>query len=86
MASFTPRSEDNGVIAQLVHGRFNITSPVALFQDVVFVIVECRHLSGHSADVFAEECYDAQNPDWASIRSIHGLSSSFLIRSLNAVD
>ena len=51
------------MIAQLVHGWLNVTSPVALFQDVVLVIVERRHLSGYSADVFAEECYDAQNPD-----------------------
>ena len=51
------------MIAQLVHGWFDVTTPVALFQDVILVIVQCRHLTGHSAEILAKEGYDAEHPD-----------------------
>ena len=51
------------MIAQFIHGWLNITSPVALFQNVVLIIVQGRHLARHPSEILSEEGYDAQHPD-----------------------
>ena len=48
--------------AQFLTGRGDIAAPVALFQDIVFVFIQCRHLSCHTAHVLTKERDDAQYP------------------------
>ena len=74
------------MIAQFIRGWLNITSPVALFQNVVLIIVQGRHLARHPSEILSEEGYDAHTQTGALMRSIQGLPNSFFIRSLKAAD
>ena len=44
-----------GMESQFVFGWSDVTTPVALLHDMVFVVVECCHLARHPANVFATE-------------------------------
>ena len=44
-----------GMEAQFVFGWSDVTTPVALLNDMVFVVVECSHLARHPDNVFATE-------------------------------
>lgn len=48
--------------SQLIDSRLDVASPVALFQNVVFVVVQSRHLASHPSYVFAKEGYQAEHP------------------------
>ncbi len=48
--------------SQLIDSRLDVASPVALFQNVVFVVVKSRHLASHPSYVFAKEGYQAEHP------------------------
>ena len=50
------------MIAQLVHRGFYVASPVALAQNVVFVVVERGYLPCALSYPLAKECHDAQQP------------------------
>ena len=49
-----------GMEAQFVFGRSDVTTPVALLHDMVFVVVEGCHLACHPAYVFSAEGYEAK--------------------------
>ena len=69
------------MIAQLVHGWLDVTTTVALFQDVILVIVQCRHPTGHSAEILAKEGYDAEYPD-RSLDAQHLWIAQFLLNQV----
>ena len=50
------------MVAQLIDGRLYVASPVALLQDMIFVVIQCCDLPGHPSDMFSEEGDDAQDP------------------------
>ena len=52
-----------GMIAQLIHRRLNVATPVALFQYMVFIVVESGNLSRNPTDTFSKERYDTQHPN-----------------------
>ena len=51
-----------GLVAQFLAGWLDVTAPVALSQDVVFVIVQSRYLTCQATCVLTTEGYDAQHP------------------------
>ena len=51
-----------GMIAKLVASRLDVATPVALFQNVILVVVQSRRFLGDVAHLLAEERHDAQHP------------------------